>query len=81
MLSCKELPTEIGNSQVTTQSVNTSEHPGTDAENVLRIQQCWDPKVVQVEKEKKRANKEEKEGKQQAGAARKEAAQRHLEDY
>jgi hypothetical protein len=74
-------PVESDNHRVTTRATNVNKHPGTEAVNALRVQTRRDPQVVQAEKEMKRAVKEAKEREQQEGVAKKEAAQKDLEEF
>jgi hypothetical protein len=81
MPSSKEPPTESGNSRVTTRAANANRHPGAEAVDALRVNIRRDPQVIQAEKLKKQAAKEAKERSQQAEIARKEAAQKDLEEF
>jgi len=77
----KEPPAEGDDSRVTTRATNANKHPGTEAANVLRVNKRRDPQVVQAEKEKKQAAKEVREREQRAEVAKKEAAQKDLEEF
>lgn len=77
----KEPPVESGDSRVTTRPTNANKHPGMEAVAALRVRTRRDPQVVQTEKEKKQATKETKEKEQRAEVAKKEAAQKDLEEF
>lgn len=57
-----------------------NKHPGIDAKKSLQIQNRRDPKVIQAEKERKKAAKEAKEKARQVEASQREVAQRNLEE-
>lgn len=77
----KQPSVQSDSNRVTTRTANANKHPGIEAQNALRVQNRRDPKVVQAEKEKKKADKEAKERARQEEAARKEVTQRNLEEY
>jgi hypothetical protein len=72
---------ESGDGRVTTRPTNANKHPGTEAVATLRVRTRRDPQVVQAEKEKKQAAKETKEKEQRAEVAKKEAAEKDLEEF
>lgn len=77
----KTQPTiESGGTRVTTRASNANKHPGTDAKKTLQVQSRRDPKVIEAEKEEKRAAKDAREKARQAEASQRETAQRNLDD-
>jgi hypothetical protein len=61
-----------------TRPKNATTHPGTDAQKVLSTRR--DPKVIEKEKTERNAKKEAKERQKADDAARKETAQRRIEE-
>jgi hypothetical protein len=77
----KQPSIQSDSNHITTCTANANKHSGIEAQNALRVQNCWDPKVVQAEKKKKKVDKEAKEQAQQEEAARKKVAKCNLEEY
>jgi DNA-directed RNA polymerase alpha subunit len=69
----------VQSERVTTRSTNVDKHPGIDALSALRTRR--DPQVIQAEKEKKRENTEAKDRQKQEEFAKKEVAERDLEEF
>jgi hypothetical protein len=76
-----EPPAKTGNSRVATRAANANKHPGIEASKALAVRNRRAPEVIQAEKDRKQANKEAKEQKQQEETARKETAKNKLDEY